>query len=143
VVGQQSRRLAGSERGMSAIEAALFGTLGRDAEPKTSKTGKPYLRLNIACGEGEATQWVGAMVFDERAIAVADKLVKGARVYVEGKLSLNEWTAQDGVTRTGLSIMSWHCRLSQIGRAKIKTEKPKPAPRAAGGADDFSDEIPF
>jgi single-strand DNA-binding protein len=123
-----------------SIEAALFGTLGRDAESKTSKNGRPYLRLNIACGEGDATQWVAAMVFDESAIAVANKLVKSARVYLEGKLVLNEWTTSDGTTRTGLSVMSWHCRLSQIGRAKVKSEKPKPAPQSAG--DDFSDEIP-
>ena len=71
------------------IEVAAFGTLGRDAERKTSKNGRPYLRLNVACGEGDATQWVSATVFDERAIAVTDKLVKG-RVYLEGKLSLNE-----------------------------------------------------
>jgi single-strand DNA-binding protein len=126
---------------MSAIEVALFGTLGRDAEPKTSKNGRPYLRLNVACSEGETTTWVGATVFDERAIAVADQLVKGARVYLEGRLSLNEWTAQDGTTRTGLSVMSWHCRLSQIGRAKTKSEKPKPAPQSADAP--FDDEISF
>ena len=123
-----------------SIEVALFGMLGRDAEPKTSKNGRPYLRLNVACGEGDATQWVSAMVFDERAIAVVDKLVKGARIYLEGRLSLSQWAAQDGTTRSGLSVMSWHCRLSQIGRAKTKSEKPKPAPQSAG--DDFSDEIP-
>jgi single-stranded DNA-binding protein len=127
-----------------SIEAALFGTLGRDAERKTSKNGKPYLRLNIASGEGDATQWVSATVFDERAIAVADGFVKGARVYLEGKLSLNEWTASDGTTRTGLSVLSWHCRLSQIGRAKAKLEKPKPGPPTApAGAPPFDDEIPF
>ena len=126
---------------MSAIEVALFGTLGRDCEPKTSKNGRPYLRLNVACSEGDTTTWVGATVFDERAIAVADQLVKGARVYLEGRLSLNEWTAQDGTTRTGLSVMSWHCRLSQIGRAKTKSEKPKPAPQSADAP--FDDEISF
>jgi len=124
------------------IEVAAFGTLGRDAERKTSKNGRPYLRLNVACGEGDATQWVSATVFDERAIAVTDKLVKG-RVYLEGKLSLNEWTASDGTTRTGLSIMSWHCRLSQIGRAKTKSEKPKPAePAPANVGAEFDDDIP-
>jgi len=126
-----------------SIEAALFGNLGRDVERKTSKNGRPYLRLNVACGEGDATQWVAAMVFDERAIAVADKLVKGARVYLEGKLALNEWTASDGTMRTGLSVMSWHCRLSQIGRAKVKSEKPNPAPRSAATGAPFDDEITF
>jgi len=105
-----------------SIEAALFGTLGKDAERKISKNGRPYLRLNIAVSEGDTTTWINAMAFDERAIAVADKLVKGARVYLEGRLSLNEWTAQDGTTRTGLSILSWHCRLAAIGRNKPKRD---------------------
>ena len=130
-----------------SIEAALFGTLSRDCERKTSKNGKPYLRLNVAVSEGETTTWISAMVFDERAIAVADKLVKGARVYVEGRLSLNEWTANDGATRTGLSILSWHCRLAAIGRNKPDRKTKERAfgtPRSASdGADDFSDEIPF
>jgi single-strand DNA-binding protein len=128
---------------MSAIEVALFGTLGRDAEPKTSKNGRSYLRLNVACSEGETTTWVSATVFDERALAVADQLVKGARVYLEGKLSLNEWTANDGTTRTGLSVFSWHCRLSQIGRAKAKSEKPKATPQPAPAGAEFDDDIPF
>ena len=129
-----------------SIEVALFGTLGRDAESKTSKNGKPYLRLNVACSEGETTTWVSATIFDQAAIDNAAKFVKGARVYLEGKLSLNEWTASDGKQRHGLSVMSSHCRLSQIGRAKAKSEKPKPAavgPAPAGTAFDFNDDVPF
>jgi single-strand DNA-binding protein len=125
-----------------SIEAALFGTLGRDAERKTSKNGKPYLRATIAVSEGEATTWVNATIFDQTAIDNAAKLVKGARVYVEGRISINEWTDRDGKQRHGLSIMSWHCRLAQIGRAKAKSEKPKPA--AAGAAfDDPIDDLAF
>src|SRR5262249_13396828 len=124
-----------------SIEAALFGTLGRDCERKTSKNGRQYLRLNIAVSEGDTTTWVSAMVFDERAIAVADALIKGARVYVEGKLSLNEWTTSDGEKRVGLNIMSWHCRLSQIGRAKVKSEKPKPTPQPVAAGSPFDDPI--
>jgi single-stranded DNA-binding protein len=70
-------------------------------------------------------------------------LLKGARVYLEGRLSLNEWTASDGTTRTGLSILSWHCRLAQIGRAKVKPEKSKPAPQSAPAGAAFDDPIPF
>ena len=128
---------------MSAIEVALFGTLGRDAESKTSKNNKPYLRLNVACGEGDATQWVNVTCFDPRAIENAAGFIKGSRCYVEGKLSLDKWTAQDGTERTGLSVMSWHCHLSQIGRAKSKLEKPKPAPQSASAGAVFDDDIPF
>jgi single-strand DNA-binding protein len=101
---------------MSGIEAAFFGALGRDAEAKTSKAGKPYLRLNVRVGDGDGAQWVSVMVFDQSAIDAVDKMIKGARVYVEGSLSVTEWDGQDGAKRHGLSMMSWHCRLSQIGR---------------------------
>jgi single-strand DNA-binding protein len=133
-----------------SIEAAFFGNLGRDAELKTSRAGKQYLRLNMRVGEGEAVQWVNVTAFDESAIEAADKFTKGARVYCEGRLSLDEWTANDGAKRTGLSVLSWHCRLAQIGRNKAKrknagSEVGRPLQLAADadiGAD-LNDEIPF
>lgn len=129
---------------MSAIEAAFFGVLGREAESKTSKAGKAYLRLNVRVGVGDVVQWVSATVFDAKAIDVAGKMVKGARVYIEGRLTLDEWTAADGAKRHGLSVMSWHCRLAQIGRNKPQREREtnKP-PRTAPTGDFHSDEIPF
>jgi single-strand DNA-binding protein len=133
------------------IEAAFMGTLGREAEVKTSKNGKTYLRANIRVGEGDAGQWISVMVFDTDTIQTADKMVKGARVYVEGKLSLEEWTAQDGTKKTSLSVMSWHCRLAEIGRNKAKRDPQKPkqdfpramhAPLGTGSAG-MNDDIPF
>jgi single-strand DNA-binding protein len=134
-----------------SIECALFGSLGRDAEAKTSKTGKPYLRLNVRVGDGDGVQWVSVMVFDQSAIDAVDKLIKGARVYVEGSLSVNEWTDQAGAKRHGLSVMSWHCRLAQIGHNRPKRDKPASdrevaaqSPNAPNGrADDLNDDIPF
>jgi single-stranded DNA-binding protein len=129
-----------------AIEAAFFGTLGRDGELKTSKAGKPYLRLNMRVGDGETAQWVGVMAFDEGATEAAEKFVKGARVYVEGRLSINEWTGQGGAARHGLSILSWHCRLAQIGRNKPTRKDDSKRPTGQTGPQDrpeFNDEIPF
>jgi single-stranded DNA-binding protein len=137
---------------MSGIEAAMFGALGRDAESKVSKNGKQYLRLNIRVGDGDAAQWINATVFDADAIAIAAKLVKNSRVYLEGRLSLDAWTAQDGTPRHGLSIMSWHCRLSQIGRNKpapdpaAASAKPRPDDPISTGRPlnaDINDEIPY
>jgi single-stranded DNA-binding protein len=136
---------------MSGIEAAFFGALGGDAgEVRTSKNGKNYLRLNVRVGDGDGAQWVSILAFDPRAIEQADKFVKGARVYVEGRLSADEWTNAEGVKRFGLSVMSWHCRLSEIGRNKKPQPKrngakpPAPDKSAAGSAgQEFNDEIPF
>ena len=137
---------------MSTIECAFFGALRRDAEQRTSKAGKPYLLLNVRVGNDDAAQWVSVLAFDQQAVELADSLVKGARVYVEGRLSLNEWTNADGVVKTGVSVMSWHCRLAQIGRNKPKRDReasvaggyvsPRSAP-AGRLPRELNDEIPF
>lgn len=102
---------------------AFFATITRPAESKTSQSGKQYFRTNVRVGDGDAVQWVNVTCFDAEAIAVADKMVKGARIYVEGRLTLDEWTAQDGSKRHSLALVAWHCRLARIGRNKPKLEK--------------------
>jgi single-stranded DNA-binding protein len=140
---------------MSGIEAAFLGTLSRDAEAKTSGSGKPYLRITgLRIGDGDKAQWVNVTAFDQEAIASAGKFLKGAAVYCEGKLSLDRWKAADSADRSGLSVMSWHCRLAQIGRHKTKRTRHTGAPSVAGGTvaartapghapADFDDEVPF
>lgn len=134
-----------------SIEAAFFGVLGRDAEQKTSKAGKQYLRLNVRVGDGDGAQWVNVMAFDPKAIEVADKMLKGARAYVEGSLRLDQWEQQDGTKRAGLSVMSWHCRLAAIGRnrkpkvnvAGGSVEQSSPSAATAPANDFHNDKIPF
>ena len=144
---------------MSGIECAFLGTLGQDAELKISKSGRSYLRFSMRVGDGDSAQWLSVLAFDPEAIVIADRFVSGACVYVEGRLSTNEWTGQDGEKRLGLSVMSWHCRLAQIGRQKVRrdTEKvsiavgrtyhaPRSAPAnrlPASGDAPFDDETGF
>jgi len=108
---------------MSGIECAFFGAVARDAESKTSKTGKPYLRFTARIGDSEDVQWVSVLAFDPTAIEAVDKMIAGARVYVEGTLSADKFTGRDGTERLGLTIMSWHTRLSGIGRNKPKGDR--------------------
>ena len=108
-----------------SLEVATFGVLGQDAEQKVSKTGKPYLRFSMRVGDGDGAQWISVLAFDPDAIELADRFLKGARAYVEGKLSTSEWTGQDGEKRLGLSVMSFHTRLAQIGRQKVRPDAEK------------------
>jgi hypothetical protein len=134
-----------------SIECAFFGTLGRDAEAKTSKAGKPYLRFSCRVGDGPGAQWVGVTAFDEQATGQADKFVKGARCYVEGSIKLEEWAGQDGASRRGLGCLSWHCRLAEIGRNRPKRERKTKITsvdvatpsHAAKPGNFYSDEIGF
>jgi single-stranded DNA-binding protein len=124
------------------IETAFFATVGRDAEFKTSKAGKPYLRFSVRDGEGDAAQWISIMYFGADAAETAPKMQKGVHVYVEGSLRLDQWEQQDGTKRAGLSVMSFHCRVAAIGRNKPKRERTDKVATAA--RDDFhNDAIGF
>jgi single-stranded DNA-binding protein len=132
---------------MSGIEVAFFGSLGRDAEAKTSKTSKAYLNLNVRVGDGDGCQLLSVLAFEAKATEQSDKFVNGARCYVEGTLRLEEWTGQDGARRHGLSLMSWHCRLAEIGRTRPsrarKSADGKPAAAAPARDGFLDDQIPF
>jgi single-stranded DNA-binding protein len=127
------------------IECAVLAVIHK-AEVKTSPAGKSFVRINARSGEGEAAQWLSIVSFDQATIDSADKMVKGARVYVEGHISLNSWTGKDGVARQGLSVRARHCRLAQIGKARTKpaTARNKTISGVApSGAAPFNDDLPF
>jgi single-strand DNA-binding protein len=138
------------EGSMQGIEAAFCGALGRDPELRTSAAGNDWMRLNVACGNGDATQWVQVSVFGDTAHELSDKLHKGAKVYVEGKLTLNSWKTKEGADRTGLSVAAWRVELlSQIGERRPKQLKPyaprrrRPVHTETASNQFYSDEIPF
>jgi hypothetical protein len=135
-----------------SIEVAFFGAVARDAEAKVSAKGKPYLRLSVRVGDAEA-QYVNVLCFDQQAIDQVARLTKGSKVYVEGGgLKIDEWTGSDGAKRHGLSCMSWHCRLAQIGRNKpaakrkittVDVATPSRAVPPSGRGDFYNDPVPF
>src|SRR5262249_4872071 len=115
-----SSSLAAGGVHMTGIECAFFGALTRDADSRTSKAGKPFALLNVVVGDGEARQFVSAIVFGDAAGEVA-ALEKGHKVYVEGKIEISEWTGQDGAKRAGLKVVSFRAReVSQIGDRRPK-----------------------
>jgi single-strand DNA-binding protein len=108
---------------MHGIHAAFEGRLGREAELRATKKGKPWLSFSLAVDtEGEEdtlTTWVRVAYFGENAESLGGKLQKGVEVYCEGRLKLDTWTANDGLKRTSLSVMVWKVvPLGQIGRKR-------------------------
>src|SRR5437763_13912666 len=97
---------------MRGIHAAFEGRLGREAELRATKQGKPWLSFSLALDtEGEddtlTTTWVRIAYFGEDAESLSGKLQKGAEVYCEGRLRLDTWTAKDSSKRSGLSVVAW------------------------------------
>lgn len=110
------------------IECALTGRLTADPVQRTGKSGKPWLAMNIAIGSGDAVQFVSVALFADSVPEVAGRLRRGDRAYVEGKITLRQWTGLDGHSSAGLSVASFHVvPLGQIGRRRPARAKPHPA----------------
>jgi single-strand DNA-binding protein len=134
-----------------SIEAAFLGSIVREPEQKTSKAGKPYLRFTARIGDGDQAQFVSVMYFGPDAAEL--QMAPGERVYVEGSLRLDKWE-KDGQPRSGLSVMSFHARLAEIGRNRPKRQRkpnitsvdvatPSRAAPPSRGGDFYDDSIPF
>jgi len=98
---------------MDVNRMIIVGRLGRDLEIKTTKNGKLFAKLSVATNKSrkvgdsyeEETTWHNVVTFQERLVKILDgKLSKGDIVYVEGTLSIGEYTDNDGVKRRSVSV---------------------------------------
>lgn len=116
---------------MRGIEAAFFGMVGKPAELKTSRAGKPFASFSVGTDAGEdkdgkaVLEWVRVTMFGDLATQLAPKLDKGVRIYAEGRLTLDRWTDKDGAARVGLSLAAFKVErvgASALGRNRTRGE---------------------
>lgn len=132
---------------MSNIFSAVC-TVTRDAEVRYLPSGAAILNVNLANNQGfgdkQKAMFIRVALFGKRAEGhLKDYLVKGQQVFVSGELSLNEYQAKDGTTRTSLELNANVVDL--VGGRRSEPSAPQqsaPANNSAGG-DDFDDDIPF
>jgi single-stranded DNA-binding protein len=133
---------------MNAIECAFTGRIGQEPTLKESKSGKPWLSLSAAVGEGDDVQWLQLAIFGSRAEELAGSLKKGDRIYAEGRLRVNSWQAKDGSRQFGLSVAASLVQpLGQIGAKRPRKPKAMASKSAVFAPLDkqpaLNDPIPF
>ncbi len=83
----------------------IIGNLGRDPEKRYTQAGRALTRFSVAATtrrrdkEGnwqDHTEWFNVTAFDRQAESLADRLVKGSRVYVEGRLESRTYDGANG-----------------------------------------------
>lgn len=86
----------------------IIGRLGQDPELRYATTGMAICKFSVATDESyqdregqrqEKTEWHRIVTFQKQAENCANYLQKGSLVFVEGSLSTNKWTDQQGQTR--------------------------------------------
>ena len=93
----------------------VVGNLGRDPEKRYTQDGKPVTRFSVAAttrrkgreGEWEDhTEWFSVTVFGRQAETLAERLTKGTRVYVEGRLESRQYETQNGGKGFSLDVIA-------------------------------------
>ncbi len=137
---------------------SFTGTIGRDAEVRTTPSGQTVLNVNVAnnigFGDRQQTLWIRVALWGRRAEgSLQNYLKKGQQVFVSGELSQSEYQAQDGTTRTSLELNANIIDL--VGKRNDQnaapTQQPYPAQQpatqtqqsAATQPNDGYDDVPF
>jgi single-strand DNA-binding protein len=93
---------------MSARITILAANIGRDAEGRNIGGDNYVVEFPIASNEKrkgeERTSWYRCKVWGNYGKALESSLVKGARISVEGRVSVDEWTDRDGNKRTTVEV---------------------------------------
>ena len=132
----------------------LVGRLTRDAELKYTASGTPVCKLSLAVNRRKKVdeQWTEEPNFFEVVIwgkmgeALAQYLVKGKQIGIEGELHQNKWE-QEGQPRSKVEIVANNIQLlgSKFQDKSENSISAGPSPLASTDAnkDDFEDDIPF
>ena len=151
----------------SVNKVILLGNLGKDAETKFTQGGTPVTKFTIATGRRwkdqqsgewkEETDWHNVVLW--RAENLANYLLKGKQVYVEGRLQTRSYEDKDGKKQWFTEVVAEDVILlgGRAGEAAAMGESapgPVSMPRssqrqAAPAAPDYlnqeitDDDVPF
>ena len=98
---------------MSFNKIIIVGNLGRDPELRYTPQGIAVCDFSMATNERkrdkagemqEVATWFRVTLWRNQAENAAKYLKKGSQVYIEGRLSQEEWTDRDGNNRQTLQV---------------------------------------
>ena len=148
----------------SLNKVLLIGRLGADPEIKQTQGGKGFASLSVATSESwkdknsgekkEKTEWHRVVIFNEGLVNVVKQyLKKGAQIYVEGQLTTNKYTDNNGQEKysTQIVLQGYNSTLKMLGGATGTPQSGVDQSSASSSlpSDDMSspadldDEVPF
>jgi single-strand DNA-binding protein len=121
------------------------GRLGRDAELNRIPTGDPVLNFSVAVEVGTKANpkamWVEGAIFGNRATALQPYLLKGTKVTVSGRVSMEIFKARDGGEKATLKLNVSEIDLHGGPRDQAAAPSQRQAASAMEGPAD--EDIPF
>lgn len=143
-------------------KAIIIGNLGDNPAFNQTSAGKPVTNISVATSETwndkesgekkENTQWHRVAIFGKLAEIASQYLVKGSKVYIEGKIQTRKYTDDTGSDRysTEIVVSGYTGKMLMLDK---KQTSDNPAPdfsyedmsqyKAIEKTDTDEDDIPF
>jgi len=148
-------------RGVNKV--ILVGNVGQDPEVKSTQSGSQVVNISLATTEEwkdketgdkkEKTEWHRVVAFGRLAEIIAQYVVRGSKLYIDGFLRTRKWQNNDGVDQYTTEIVMKEFQMldsSQRSDAGGNHQQPRPvapptAPRQSSQQFDtsFDDDLPF
>lgn len=132
-------------------QATIMGHLGRDAETKTTGSGKQVTELSVAVGRREkdnkVTDWYKVTVW-QLPDWKRDLLLKGALVLAIGELQLRTYEKRDGTQGSSVEVNARTVQVFDKQESPTPRQKQADPPHAFAQAplpqgDISDDDVPF
>src|SRR5262245_24474849 len=110
----------------------IVGYLGRDPEMRYTPNGNAVCNFSVATTEKrkrdgedeEITTWFKVTAWGRQAELINEYLHKGSQAYIEGRVSLEEWTDREGARRSTLQVNLTDCKfLDRKGDSRERREE--------------------
>ena len=137
---------------MTMNKVLIIGRVGQDPEMRYTPNGDPVTSFSVATNrrytvqgeQREETQWFRVSAWNRLAENCNQYVVKGMRVYVEGRLNVREYVAQDGQTRTSVDVRAFEVQfLDRPGDASGGQGGDVGGGYAPGPPPDGAEDLPW
>ena len=129
----------------------LIGNLGADPEIRYTQSGSAVANIRVATTETwtkdgekeEQTEWHRVVAFGRLAEIMGEWLVKGSKVYLEGKIQTRKWQDRDGNDRYTTEIVAREMKmLTSKGNAQGNSGQQYEDPPVPD-VPPMDDDVPF
>jgi single-strand DNA-binding protein len=94
---------------MSMAQIQIIGHVGRDPELTVTSEGIPVTKFSLATSERkkdeDITTWWACTAWRNQAEVIEKHVVKGQELFVQGKLTVRNYTTREGKQGTSLDVL--------------------------------------
>jgi single-stranded DNA-binding protein len=132
------------------IAALISGTLFRNPEQRTAKTGRSFVAATLRVKDGEASLFVKIFAFSDHTKDELLRLQDGDALAVQGALRVETCLTASGATKVSLSVTADHVlalrqppKKREAKASDNRTKEERQRATWTGPDDGPCDEIPF